>query len=281
VATGAHPLQRDPGADSGWRPHTAGVARAVVMIALAVAAFLATYLVFVRTGTGQRLDQVAIDHVGQAWRTRVAVANVLDWITSGLIVLVSGACVVIAAIRQRWLLAAGALVVVAGANITTQLLKKVVLSRPDFGYGVTNSFPSGHTTVVTSLVLAVLLVAPRSSRWLVELAGSVCVAVIGVGTVVNAWHYPSDVIGGLLVGLAVLVAISAVEPADPRRTPKSHPLALLVGLVIAAFIFVSFGVRPGGSTRDLIVIATTMSGLAVAGALTVGIFARMLDARSI
>jgi len=192
---------------------------------------------------------------------------------------------VIAAIRQRWLLAAGALVVVAGANITTQLLKKVVLSRPDFGYGVTNSFPSGHTTVVTSLVLAVLLVAPRSARWLVELAGSVCVAVIGVGTVVNSWHYPSDVIGGLLValvwGLAVLAAISAVEPVDPRRTPRSHPLALLVGLVIAAFIFVSFGVRPGGSTRDLIVIATTMSGLAVAGALTVGIFARMLDARSI
>jgi membrane-associated phospholipid phosphatase len=285
VATGAHPLQRDPGADSGWRPHTAGVARAVVMIALAVAAFLASYLVFVRTGTGQRLDQVAIDHVGQAWRTRAAVANVLDWITSGLIVLVSGACVVIAAIRRRWLLAAGALVVVAGANITTQLLKKVVLSRPDFGYGMTNSFPSGHTTVVASLVLAVLLVAPRSSRWLVELAGSVCVAVIGVGTVVNSWHYPSDVIGGLLValvwGLAVLAAISAVEPADPRRTPRSHPLALLVGLVIAAFIFVSFGVRPGGSTRDLIVIATTMSGLAVAGALTVGIFARMLDARSI
>jgi hypothetical protein len=109
--------------------------------------------------------------------------------------------------------------------------------------------------------------------------------VIGVGTVVNTWHYPSDVIGGLLVplvwGVAVLATISVVEPSDPRRTPRSHPLALLVGLVIAAFIFVSFGVRPGGSTRDLVVIATTMSGLAVAGALAVGLFARMLDARSV
>jgi membrane-associated phospholipid phosphatase len=255
------------------------------MIALAVAAFLATYLVFVRTGTGQHLDQVAVDHVGQGTQTRAAVANMLALMTSGLIILVSCACVIIAAIRNRWLLAAGALVEVAGANITTELLKKVVLSRPDFGHGVKNSFPSGHTTVVMSLALAVLLVSPRASRWLVELAGSVCVAVIGVGTVVTTWHYPSDVIGGLLVplvwGLAVLAMISVVEPSDPRRTPESHPLALLVGLVIAAIIFVSFGVRPGGSTRDFVVIATTMSGLAVAGALAVGTFARMLDARSV
>jgi membrane-associated phospholipid phosphatase len=254
------------------------------MIVLALAVFVATYLVFVRTGTGQRLDQVAINHVGQGPATREMVNSVLQVITRGLIVLVSGACVVIAAIRRRWVLAAGALVVVGGANLTTEVLKKLVLSRPDFGHGVTNSFPSGHTTVVTSLVLAVLLVSPRSSRWLVELAGSVSVAVIGVGTVVSTWHYPSDVIGGLLVpliwGLAVLATISVVEPSRARRTPRSHPLALLVGLVIAAFIFVSFGVRPGGSTRDLVVIATVMSGLAVAGALAVGVFARMLDARS-
>jgi membrane-associated phospholipid phosphatase len=260
-------------------------ARAVGVIAVLVAVFLAVYAIFVHTGTGQHLDTVAINHVGQAASTRAAVAVVLDWITRGLIVLVSVACVVIAAIRRRWVLAAGALVVVAGANLTTEVLKKVVLDRPDFGYGTSNTFPSGHTTVITSLVLAVLLVAPRSSRWLVELGGSVAVAVIGVGVVVTTWHYPSDVVGGLLVplvwSLLVLVAISVVQPSEPTRSPRSHPLALLVGLVISAFIFVSFGVRPGQSLKDLVVVATTMSGLAIAGALAVGLFARMLDARSV
>jgi membrane-associated phospholipid phosphatase len=252
---------------------------------VSVVAFLAIYAVFVRTGTGQRLDQVAIRYVGQGRATRADVATVLDWITSGLILVVSTACVVIAGIRGRWVLAAGALVEVAGANLTTQTLKKVLLSRPDFGYGVSNTFPSGHTTVVTSLVLALLLVVPHAGRWLVELAGSVCIAVIGVGTVVTTWHYPSDVMGGLLVPLVwsvlVLTAVSVIEPVELTRSPRSHPAVLLIGLVIAAVIFVAFGVRPGGSVKDLVVVATTMSGLAVAGALAVGLFARMLAARSV
>jgi membrane-associated phospholipid phosphatase len=263
----------------------ASAARAVGCVVVLVVALLALYAVFVRTGTGQRLDDVAIRYVGQSRSTRAAVATVLDWITTGLIVLVSTACVVIAGIRGRWVLAAGALVEVAGANLTTQVLKRVVLSRPDFGYGTSNTFPSGHTTVITSLVLALLLVVPRQGRWLVELAGSVCIAVIGVGTVVTTWHYPSDVIGGLLVPLVwsvlVLIAVSVIEAVEPTASPRSHPAALLVGLVIAAVIFVAFGVRPGGSLKDLVVVATTMSGLAVAAALAVGLFARMLAARSL
>lgn len=270
---------------SGEGQRRASAARAVAVMVISILAFLAVYAVFVRTGTGQRLDQVAIHHVGQGVATRAAVATVLDWITSGLIVIVSTACVVIAGIRGRWVLAAGALIEVAGANLTAQFLKRVLLSRPDFGYGVSNTFPSGHTTVVTSLVLAVLLVVPRRGRWLVEFAGSVAVAVIGVGTVVTTWHYPSDVIGGLLVPLVwsvlVLTVASMLEPSELSPSPRPHPFALMVGLVIAAVIFVAFGVRPGGSAKDLVVVATTMSGLAVAGALTVGLFARMLAARSL
>jgi membrane-associated phospholipid phosphatase len=285
VASRGQPLLSSSGPRTRQRWESASAARAIGVIVVSVAMFVALYLVFVRTGTGQRLDLIAVNHVGQSTDTRAAVGTVLDWVTRGLIVLVCGVCVVVAAIRRRWLLGVGALVEVAGANLTTQVLKKLVLSRPDFGHGVTNSFPSGHTTVITSLVLAVLLVAPRASRWLVELAGSVGVAVIGVGTVVTTWHYPSDVVAGLLVplvwGLLVLVALSVVETAEPTSRPRSHPLALLVGLVIAACIFVDFGVRPGGSLKDLVVVATTMSGLAVAGALAVGLFARMLDARSV
>jgi membrane-associated phospholipid phosphatase len=270
---------------SGKGQRRASAARAVGVMVISVVAFLAVYAVFVRTSTGQRLDQVAIHHVGQGVATRAAVATVLDWITSGLIVIVSTACVVIAGIRGRWVLAAGALVEVAGANLTAQFLKRMLLSRPDFGYGVSNTFPSGHTTVVTSLVLAILLVVPRRGRWFVEFAGSVAVAVIGVGTVVTTWHYPSDVIGGLLVPLVwsvlVLTVASMLEPSELTPSPRPHPFALMVGLVIAAVIFVAFGVRPGGSAKDLVVVATTMSGLAVAGALAVGLFARMLAARSL
>jgi hypothetical protein len=56
-------------------------------------------------------------------------------------------------------------------------------------------------------------------------------------------------------------------------------LALALGLLLSAGVFIAFGVRPGGSLQDFAVLAVTMAGLATAGALSVGVFARMLDAR--
>lgn len=255
---------------------------AVFVVVASVVVVALTYALFVRTLEGQRLEQIASHRIGQGPLTRDAVENVLHKVSVTLIVLTLGACAVVAGLRRRWVLAAGACGLVAGANLTTQALKQLVLTRPDFGYGTLNSFPSGHITVVASLVLAALLVVPRSIRWLVELAGSVGVAVIGAGAVVTSWHYPSDIIGGLAVTLAwgvlVLLAVSRVGDRESRDRPHSHPAALILGLVVAAAIFVAFGVRPDESMVDLVILATTMSGLAVAGALTVGVFAKMLDA---
>lgn len=61
-----------------------------------------------------------------------------------------------------------------------------------------HSFPSGHAT--TSFALAAVLSArfPRAA-WAFYLAA----ALVGLGRVVGTSHYPSDVIGGVLLGLAV------------------------------------------------------------------------------
>ena len=69
--------------------------------------------------------------------------------------------------RRREVLAA--VVVVSGANVTTQVLK-VVLEHTRwkaFEHGLTmpwsTSFPSGHTTAAASIAVALLLVVPSAT----------------------------------------------------------------------------------------------------------------------
>ncbi len=130
--------------------------------------------------------------------------------------------------RRREALAAVA--VVAGANLTTQLLKHL-LARPrfqlDFGYHQpwADAFPSGHTTAAASIAAALILVAPPHLRRPAAIAAGLLTALVGVSVVVNQWHYPSDVAGGCLVvaswalaALGVLRLSGARSAGERRRT---------------------------------------------------------------
>lgn len=259
---------------------------AVRALGVAVAAFcvlVVTYVVMVRTAEGQHLDQAALDHLGRSSVTRDTISTLLEVVTVGAIALVLAGCVLVAAVRRRWPLAAGAVVLFAGAIVTTELLKKTVLTRPDLGHGHLNSLPSGHTTVVASLVLAGLLVVPRGGRWVVALIGATALAVTGVGTVVAGWHRPSDVAAALAVslgwGAVVLAGLTLWRRSEPTRPPSARPLTLLAGLAVAAALFVALGVRPQHSDTDLFVHVVIMGGLGVLSAAVVGLYCRMIDVR--
>jgi membrane-associated phospholipid phosphatase len=134
-----------------------------------------------------------------------------------LLALLAGACAV-ALWRGRPLEAVAAIVVVAGANLTTQVLK-VALAHPRFqpvlGYDQLGAvaFPSGHATAATSIAIAYALVVPREWRLGVALVGACFVLAVGCSAMVLAWHFPSDVLGGILVaagwGFAALAALRA------------------------------------------------------------------------
>ncbi len=105
--------------------------------------------------------------------------------------------------RRREVIAA--VVAVAGANLTTQLLKVTLehARHKAFEHGVElpwpNSFPSGHTTAAASIAAALLLVVPARHRRAAAAVGAAITATVGFSVVVLSWHYPSDVLGGLLV----------------------------------------------------------------------------------
>lgn len=115
--------------------------------------------------------------------------------------------------RGRPLDALAAVTVVAGANVTTQVLK-VALAHPRYQSVLGSdqlgpvAFPSGHATAATSIAIAFAFVVPAGWRAAVAGIGAGFVLAVGCSIMVLAWHFPSDVLGGVLVacgwGFAVL-----------------------------------------------------------------------------
>lgn len=192
---------------------------------------------------GQAWDQSAMDTVTAGRDTRLAVLSMLGYVGIGSIVAVVVACAAVAVLRGRLRLAVGAAVVIAGSNITTQLLKHTLLERSDYGLGTLNSLPSGHTTVVASAVGAALLVAPRLWKPVIALAGGLATTLTGASTVVAGWHRPADVVAALAVSLVWTALVALVLRG--RAVPVVGTLAgAVVGCVAALLFLIAIGVRP-------------------------------------
>lgn len=120
--------------------------------------------------------------------------------------------------------AVAALILVAGANLTTQVLKAVLAHpryQPILGYRQigSTSFPSGHAAASLSIALALVLVAPRAWRLRAALVGAAFALCIGLSVLVVNHHYPSDVLGGWLVTGAWFFAVLAGLFTAQERSP--------------------------------------------------------------
>jgi membrane-associated phospholipid phosphatase len=127
--------------------------------------------------------------------------------------------------------ALAAVVVVVGANVTTQALK-VVLAHPryqpynGFVEPWANAFPSGHATAAASIGVALMLAAPPRLRPLAVVVGVGFPILVGASVVTLQWHFASDVIGGFLVaagwGFAALAGLRLARPPEGARQAGSR-----------------------------------------------------------
>lgn len=166
---------------------------------------------------------------------------------------------------------AAAFAAMLGAGVTTQLLKPALAVQRDFPewqYMGPEAYPSGHATAVMSFALALAIVAPPRLRPLAAASG----ALLTVGTVYSilivGGHYPSDVIGGLLVATAW--ACLAVVPLRPETRPSLRSLLggpAIAGAVLAAALAAAFTLRPAGVLAHAAENTTFVAGAAaIAGA---------------
>lgn len=192
--------------------------------------------VFLTWPAGQRIDETALTGavIGRG-HIREGALSLLQLVSVVGLALATVAIVVLACLRRRLDLAVGAVVIVAGSNVTTQVLKYAVLDRPDVGVEtrLVNSLPSGHTTVAVSLAVALVLVTAAGVRALAALIGTAVATAMGVATLALGWHRPSDAVAAVFV-VGVWAGLVAAAGGLRRRREPSAPLgtAVSVGLLV-------------------------------------------------
>jgi len=107
----------------------------------------------------------------------------------------------------------------------------------------TNTYPSGHTTVVTSLALSLLLVSPSRWRPWLAIAGGCISATFATGVLVVGWHRPSDALGALAwSGFCMNVAAAFVVRLQGRHRPgyafpNRAAFRIAFGILVSAAIW--------------------------------------------
>ncbi|GAA4704077.1 hypothetical protein GCM10023349_21980 [Nocardioides conyzicola] len=183
-----------------------------------------------------------IDNRGQSsqeWATDVSwlhdVLRIVE-IAFGTIAMTAYTVVLVAVLLRRYHRAA---FFAAGVMIVTPLLTTIckgVVGRdrptwqnPD-ALLHSNAFPSGHASAITALggivvVLVSMLVRRKNVRRLAYVGVVLVVVVVGLDRVLLGRHYPSDVVGGVLLGLGVLLlGIGVYNPLPRSHSASVEPL---------------------------------------------------------
>lgn len=212
------------------------------------------------TTFGQERDDLAVLERFAAGERRVTRAKeILDTIRLQSLVVAVIALVAMGLWRKRPRVSLGVVLVFAGTILLAELLKWV-LPRSELTeledqvkFGGLNTFPSGHATIATSLVLAFLLLSTARARPWVAMVGVIWAATATWGTLAAGWHRPSDSIGGILLATACFAGAAAWLLPRYWRSVTPTPLsgkvlpmgALALVLVAVSTRVISWWSPPG------------------------------------
>lgn len=240
---------------------------------------LAVGAVSLYTNLGQCVDTVMMESLFK--RGFLDLQPVANFASVPLLLVLAALVAMVAVARRRYALAVRALILICGANATTQILK-LILARPFFGvgYDLENSFPSGHATFAASIGFALIVVAPAGWRRIAAATAWLWMLLMGLTVVQQGWHRPADVLGAFFVCALWGLLFSPVEERERRFPWVQTAIAWIVGLAIALGVVACVaGIYLGDltgetqlTTPELGAIAGEAAGLwlAVAAVLLIG-----------
>jgi membrane-associated phospholipid phosphatase len=243
--------------------------------------FVIFYAVLVGTNLGHQVDDDAFLGRGALNRHVVTLdAALLKWISNATIMTAAGILLLISAVRRCVLVGVLAIAGFFTAVIGAEILKDLVLpwralvpddARLGESFQV-NSYPSGHATIATTFVLALLMVSPARWRsWLAAVAGAIC-SIFTAGVLFAGWHRASDALGALAWS-AVCMNLAAAGAVRLRGRPAmgkprhSFSSSVALGIVMLAVLFLAAATEaPRYPHRDLPFFLFT--GVIIASAFT-------------
>jgi membrane-associated phospholipid phosphatase len=91
------------------------------------------------------------------------------------------------------------------------IVQEIAKPLVDRHYSVTDglTYPSGTVAAVAALATAVTLVMPRKARIPAAVLSSLAITGTAAAVVVLRWHYPTDALGGIAVGIGSVLTIDA------------------------------------------------------------------------
>jgi membrane-associated phospholipid phosphatase len=210
------------------------------------------YVVLVGTEWGHQLDDDAFLARGalNGHVVRLDLA-LLRLISNATIIIASGVLLLVSVVRRRLLVGLLAIAGFSAAVIGAEILKDLVfpwraLVPDDARLGEDlqlNSYPSGHATVATALLLGLLMVSPpRWRSWLGPVAGAIS-SIFATGVLFAGWHRASDALGALAwsgvclnLAAALAVQVRGRPVMGKARSPLFGSAALGVVLLVAFFL---------------------------------------------
>ena len=227
----AHPSRgriRGPGAAT-----LAGTAFELTLGAMALGLAGVAGLAFVHRPWPNRLDVWGYQALPANFSSRWA----HDFVALGSLtaLIVGVAAVFLVGLLRDWVRAIACAAAPLLAVLIVQDLAKPLVGR-HIGISGATSYPSGTVAAVAALATAFTLVLPVMVRPLAALVGAAATVGACAAVVVLRWHYPTDALGGIGVGMGAVLALDALSHlpwaiarsirsggADRRIEPQRRP----------------------------------------------------------
>ncbi|MHB1517357.1 MAG: phosphatase PAP2 family protein [Acidimicrobiales bacterium] len=151
------------------------------------------------------LDRAGFHHIGAAPRS-----DLYDWVSRlGTPAVLIGGCLLAALLAVRSD-RGRAMACLAGPFICVLLVEYAFKPLVGRRFEGVLSFPSGNVAAVGAMATALVLAVRRRARPLLCLLGAVAVGAMMVSVVGLRWHYPTDALGGSLLGVGTVLVVDSL-----------------------------------------------------------------------